>query len=248
MKFAVATIAYNESEYIQAVVRNWTDIPGVDKHLVLVSTKPWNGEAVEDDGTADLAREAGADVEVDFWESEADQRNHAIARLWDYDYIIIVDADELYTREAQDKLLELMNNPIDRSYRTDKYVPAFRIRRMITYWKNSDYVLDPPDRHKPVIAIDPKQLYCHEHRMFGVDYAPLIDDACHHMSWAKSDAKIKEKIQSFSHADSIREGWYENVWGKWEPGDSTQVRAYGQEPSIATYRPAPQEIMDLIEK
>jgi len=247
-KIGVCTIAYNESQYIGACIRNWRGL--VDKHLVLVSSKPWNGVPVPDDGTADIARAEGADVEVDFWASEKDQRNHGLMRLYDYDYVLIVDADELYTRSVQDALLERLNDPIDKSWRTDRPVPAFRIESMTTYWKTHEYVFDPPDLHKPIIAVDPKQLLCDEHRQFGTDYAPLIPGTCHHFSWAKSDDKVKEKIQSFSHADGIYKNWYEEIWEVWTPGSGIQVRPYGRdiERSVATYRPAPQEILDLLKK
>lgn len=244
MKHAVCTIAYNESEYIGACIRNWRGL--VDKHLVLVSSKPWNGEPVPDDGTADIARKMGAEVVVSNWETEAQQRNFGLAHLYDYDYVFIVDADELYTKDVQAGWLKILETPVDPSWRTDKQIPALRIERMITYWKNSDYVFKPEDGHKPIIAVDPKQLFCHEHRQFGTDYAPLVPGACHHFSWAKSDEKVAEKMRSFSHAADIRQNWYEDVWMKWRPGCGLQVRPYGAEESTAEYQPAPQEILDLL--
>jgi glycosyltransferase involved in cell wall biosynthesis len=243
-KYAVATVAYNESEYIGACIRNWQGL--VDKHLVLVSEKPWNGQSVKDDGTADIARSLGAEVIVNHWDTEAHQRNEGLAILYDYDYVLIVDADELYTKDVQKTLIKMMDHPIDKNWRTDRQVEAFRIESMTTYWKNSDYVLEPQDGHKPIIAVDPKQLFCHEHRQFGTSYAPLVPGTCHHFSWAKSDNKIKEKIQSFSHADIMVPNWYENVWKPWAPGSDMQVRPYGNEESFTRYKPAPQEILDLL--
>lgn len=253
-KLAVATIAYNEAEYIRACIKNWEGL--VDKHLVLVTKKPWNGNPVEDDGTYRIAKESGAETILGEWKTEAEQRSWGLARLYDYDYVLIVDADELYLKEDQLKIIKALNNPIDPSYTPAERLPAFRCARMVTYWKTPEYILDPPDNHLPMIAVDPKQLYAFQHRNFKfmsnkrefVSYAPIIDVPCHHMSWAKSDAKVKEKIESFSHADSIRKSWYQNIWLNWKPGDETLVRAYGEEPSKAIYKPAPQEILDLIEK
>jgi len=244
-RYAVCSIVYNESEYIGACIRNWCGL--VDKHLVLVSNKPWNGRPVPNDGTADIARKMGAEVIVGEWETEAQQRNEGLAILYDYDYVLIVDADELYTKDTQYKLIKMMDNPIDISWRSDRQRPALRISSMTTYWKTHEYVFDPPDRHKPIIAVDPKQLFCHEHRQFGTDYAPLVPGTCHHFSWAKTDEKVKEKIQSFSHAEDIFKNWYEDVWKSWTPGCRLQVRPYGtNEKSIAVYKPAPKEIMNLI--
>lgn len=245
------TIAFNEETYIRACINNWKDV--VEKHLVLVSTKPWNGDCATDT-TFFRARDAGAEVICGAWKTEAEQRTWGLARLYDYDYVIIVDADELYTKRDQESIIRVLNNPIDISYVSNRNVPAFRCGEMTTYWKTPEYRLEPKDRHKPIIAVDPKQLYCHEHRQFKymnsdidyLDYAPEININCHHMSWAKPDEKIAEKINSFSHNNDIHKNWYESVWQTWEPGSKMQVRAYGREESIAIYDPAPEEILDLI--
>lgn len=246
MRIAVATIAYNESQYIGACIRNWKGL--VDKHLVLVSSKPWNGIKFPDDGTTDIARKLGAEVVIGDWDTEAQQRNEGIAILYDYDYVLIVDADELYSKETQKNLFDMMSHPIDISWRSDKKIQAFRIEKIITYWKTHEYIFHPHDRHKPTIAIDPKQLYCHEHRQFGGDYIPMVLGACHHFSWAKTNEKIKEKIQSFSHARVIPDNWYKDVWLKWEPNSNMQVKPYYTEKdkAVAVYGPAPDEIMALI--
>lgn len=252
MKIAVATICYNEAEYIGACIDNWKGL--VDKHLVLVTNKPWNGSPVGDDGCDGIARKRGAEVIIGEWKTEAEQRNFGLARLYDYDYVLIIDADEFYTKEDQQKILSALNNPIDKSYSETKRIPAFTCTKMVTYWKNSDYIFDPPDKHKPYIAVDPKQVRCYEHRQFkylnGVglylDYVKPIDVSCHHMSWAKSDDKVKEKLESFSHADIIKPGWYYEVWLKWKPNDTESIRPYGSEESKAIYKPAPEEIKMLI--
>lgn len=259
MKFAVCTIAYREADYIGACVLNWSGV--ADKHLVLVSTKPWNGVTLHDDGTTRMAQNAGAEVVLGEWKTEAEQRSWGLARLYDYDYVLIVDADELYTKEDQEKIIHALKNPIHTEYTPDpdefRNVPAFRCDRIITYWKTPEYVYDPEDKHKPIIAVDPKQLYCYEHRQFKypyseyalLDYMPKIPGVtCHHFSFAKTDEKVKEKIVSFSHHDSVATDWYEEKWLKWQPNSDMQIRPYGQEPSIAKYQPAPQELIKLIEK
>lgn len=246
MKYAIATIAYNESEIIEACIRNWKGL--VDKHLILVSSKPWNGKAVPNDGTAEIAKRAGAEVVVGDWDTEAQQRNEGLAILHDYDYVLIVDPDELYTKKTQKAIFEALDNPMDPNWRTDKKIPSFRIQHIRTYWKSPKYVLAPEDRHKPVIAVDPKQLFCHEHRQFGGDYVPLIPGTCHHFSWVKSDEKVKEKIQSYSHSSAIVLNWYEDIWLKWRPGCDFQVKPYFTEKDKATaiYSPAPKEILELL--
>lgn len=252
-KYAVCTIAYNEADLIKACIANWKGV--VDKHLVLVSAKPWNGSTVEDDGTYRKAKEAGAEVILGGWPTEALQRSWGLVRLYDYDYVIIVDPDEFYTKVDQEKLLKELDNPYDKNFSQHQNLPGFRCNRIETYFKTMDYIFLPADSHKPFIAVDPKQLICEEHRQFHryldgrfLSFAPVIDVTIHHMSWVKTDAKVKEKIQSYSHADQVGSDWYDNVWLKWEPGSDMKVRPYGMEPSIAHYSPAPDEIKELILK
>lgn len=255
-KYAVCIIAHRESEFIEACLKNWEGV--VDKRLVLVSSRAWNGDSNQDDGTIKIANQFADEVVVGEWKSEAEQRSWGLARLYDYDYVLIVDADEFYTKEDQKKIIAALDRPIHLEYTPDinntRKVPAFKCAHITTYWKNSEYVYEPEDKHKPIIAVDPKQLYCYEHRQFkypysqfaACDYAPQIDVTCHHFSFAKSDEKVKEKIQSFSHASDIHQKWYENVWLKWEPGFEGNIKPYGGEFAQAIYGPAPEEIVKLI--
>jgi len=254
MKTAVCTIAYNEEEYINACMDNWSGI--VDKHLVLVSVTPWNGSPVKKDATYEKAKERGADVILSYWETEALQRDWGLAYLHDYDYVFIVDPDEFYTKDDQRKIIDALTDQRDIFGREIKPMEAFSAAKMTTYWKTPEYSFNPPDKHRPLVAVDPKQLRFYEHRqvqpkdcaaVYQTQIMP-IDVTCHHMSWVKSDDKIREKINSFSHCEDISPNWYENVWTKWVPGDRMMIRPYGVEDSIAIKKKAPQEIIDLIEK
>ena len=259
MKIAILTIAYQEAEYIRACIKNWDGV--VDRHLVLVSTIPWNGEQVKSDGTFEMAKEAGAEVIGGAWKTEEEQRSWGMARLYDYDYVLIVDVDELYTKEDQQKILAQMENPYNEAFfHGERKVPMFLCDHIVTYWKTHQYRYSSEDKHKPVIAVDPKQIYCYKHREFKyfntgpvhnnipVDFPmTILGVTCHHFAFAKSDAKVKEKIQSFSHSHQIKDGWYKNVWEAWNPLDETNVRPYGVEDSYAVYGPAPEEIVALIE-
>lgn len=238
MRVAVCTIAYNEAEHIERCINQFK--PWGLRHVVLVSTKPWNGTPTEYDGTVQIAERAGAEVIVGYWSTEAEQRNYGLAMLRDYDWILIVDADELYSQTDIAKLISTLSQAT---------TPAARTNKMVTYWKTTDYVFDPADGHEPIIAVNPKKALFSEHRQIRqfVDHVPefsqeLIPVTIHHMSWVKSDAKVKEKIQSFSHADQIRPGWYEEVWLKWTP-EMENIRPYGRERSQAVKKPAPMEIM-----
>jgi hypothetical protein len=240
LKIAVLTVAYKEEEYIEKCVRQWKGL--VDKHLVLVSTHPWNGVNLGFDKTAEIARENGAEVIERYWETEAMQRDWGLAILRYYDYVLIVDPDEFYTLEDRKQIIKSLG--------MGEYTDAYRVEKMITYWKNTDYIFDPIDKHKPVVAVNPKTVRFYEHRQTQPhdnsypfqQFMPTIKATCHHFSWVHSDEKVQEKIQSYSHTDAIPFGWYEDVWEKWTPDSNLIIRPYGEK-SVAKYSPAPQEIL-----
>ena len=224
----------------------------------MVSTLPWNGSPQESDQTVQIAQSLGAQVIVRYWESETEQRNWGLAYLYDYDYVLIVDPDELYTQEAQTKLLNRINNPIDYVNRTGKRIPTFTCQEIITYWKTPDYIFSPNDSHLPIIALDPKQVRFSDKRgcrmkASGDGYVnicePIDGVVIHHMSWVKTNEKVLEKINAYAHANDFNtDYWFNEVWLKWTPGSELRVRPYGTEDSTAVTKPAPQEILDLMGK
>jgi len=239
-KIALLILAYNEEEYIGACIKQWQGF--VDKIVVLLSAKPWYGLPSEADRTLFIARDL-AEVLIQDWRTEHDQRNYGLARLYDYDYVLTSDADEFYTLEDRKKIIKTLQNQDE---------PCFRADRMITYWKTTDYIFDPPDGHKPIIAVNPRKIKFYEHRQpMPVEetklqtYQPIIPVAIHHLSWVRPDHKIKDKIEHFSHYDQIKPNWYENVWLKWTP-EMEDIRPYGIEKSKAKYQPIPEEIKELV--
>jgi glycosyltransferase involved in cell wall biosynthesis len=234
MKVSVCTVAYNEAEWIDACVRQFQ--PYIDRHVVLVSSLPWHGRRLRDDGTANLARRAGAEVHVQHWPSESEQRNWGLARLFDSDYVLVIDADEFFERSG----LELLLAELGRSAG-----PCYRAAGMRTYWKTKDYVCYPYEGwDSPVIAVDPKRVkFSMQRQLQPIDedrrlIAPELPVLLHHMSWVKSDEKVREKIETFSHAGHIREGWFENVWKKWTP-DLDDIAPYGNDRIRAIFEPCP---------
>lgn len=243
MKIAVQIIAYNEEQYIGACIKQWKDL--VDKIVVLVSAKPWYGSPSEADRTLFIARDLGAEVVVRHWDTEAEQRNWGVARLYDYDYVIICDPDEFYTLEDRKKIIETLKKGKENCYRA---------KEIITYWKTPEYIFNPPDKHKPLIALNPKEIGFYEHRQpmpkdrkVYEDWQPVIPVKIHHFSWVRSDKKVKAKIENFSHYDQISLDWFENVWLKWDNDKTMEdIRPYGVEKSGAIKKSAPPEILNLI--
>jgi hypothetical protein len=237
---ALLIIAYNEAEYIDKVINQWKGL--VDYITVLIPVKPWRGLPQEDDGTAINARRAGAEVIIQHWNTEEEQRSWGCARLYDYDYVLTLDADEFFTLEDRKKILAELKDE-----------PCYRAENMVTYWKDN-YILDPPDTHKPVIAVDPKRIKFWEARMpmlmkenTYTDWQPVIDVTMHHFSWSKPDHKIKAKIENFSHSNIIKPNWYNDIWLGWDKNkELDDLRPYGIEKSRAILYSMPQEIKNLI--
>lgn len=204
--------------------------------MVLVSSKPWLGEEGKDDGTAEAARNEYADVHVQHWQSEAEQRNWGLEQLKDFDYVLIVDADELYTRTGVETMIQSLRRLRE---------PYFRIREMRTYWKTTDYICDPIESwDAPIVAVDPKRVRFYQQRQVEhasgacLPVASRLPATLHHMSWVKPDEKIREKIRSRSYAEHIRPEWYEKVWLQWTP-EMRNIAPYGVGEMQAVYCPCP---------
>jgi len=236
LRFAICTVAYNEADWIRACILQFKTL--IERHVVLVSSHPWLGDVTPDDGTAQLARDSGAEVHVQHWESESEQRNWGLALLIDYDYVLIVDADELYSRSAIRQMLVSLEQMRD---------PYFRVAEMQTYWKTRDYVCAPPEAwDPPIVAVDPKRARFRMQRQVEIlngerPPAGKVPVTLHHMSWVKSDAKVREKLSTFSHARHIKPGWYENVWLRWTPDtlDMRDMAPYSRDEMYAIYSPCP---------
>ena len=234
MTFATLVIAYNEEDFIARAIQQW-NCPT----LVLVSKKPWNGIG-EQDNTPNIAKSMGAEVIEGYWKTEANQRNYGLARLMGYDRVFIADADEFYTPQDH-KILKQFIEIYDGEFQ------GVFVAKTRTYWKTLDYIFDPPDKHRPVICVDPKLTIFYEHRQtrpifsdeLYTQITPEVPVTLHHLSWVRSDKKVKEKIQAFSHAGDIHKNWFSDIWLTWKPGDNINVRPYGF-PSIAIKNLAPE--------
>ncbi len=236
MRIAVLIIAYREEEFIRQCIKQWE---GLDVK-VLNSVKQWFVDSCELDKTQEMCY--NIEIIRQHWNTEVDQRNYGLARLYDYDWVIICDADEFYTKKDRDKIINTLKENKEICYRANK---------VISYWKY-DYILDPPDGHKPLIAVNPKRVKIIHNRNAQLveenkplDYQPVIDVTIHHMSWSRPDHKIKAKIDNFSHIEKVKPNWYNDIWLKWTP-DMEDIRPYGIEKSRAIKYEMPQEIKNII--
>lgn len=248
MKFAVLTIAFNEEDYIGAHIKNWAGL--IDKHLVLLSSFPYDKKERPRDRTGDIARQLGAQVIERYWITETEQRNFGLAYLYDYDYVFIIDPDEFFLRSD----IELMIKHIEAEGK-DRWMGHI-VKETKQYWKNTDTVAKPQDsnpyKHKNIYGLDPKQTY------FGTVRIPYPADevgphirnrgifpvTCYHLSWVRTRSKIKEKLETFCHAIPDAEQWCKDNWDDWQLGQL--INAFHFINARPEHDPLPQEIRQLL--
>lgn len=205
MKIGILTVAYREERFIKDCIRQFR---GVGKHLCLISDTPWHGEKEPMDKTPEIAENEGAEVIISDWVSEAKQRNWGVERLKDYDWILIVDADERYDKTSIDNLLKFLE---------EAELPAYGIGRLKTYWKTTDYVIDPEESGGLIVAIRPTVRFTDKRCIDSQwDFLPK-NIIMHHYSYVRTDNEIKRKLSTFEHACEIIPNWYNNIWLKWTP-------------------------------
>jgi hypothetical protein len=241
MKIATLTITYRESDLIESVIKNWNG--KVAKHLIIETKEPWQGPELPWDTTREICEKYPHVEYVTFtkFRDEAEQRNWGLGKLYDYDYVLVVDADELYTAKDQETIL----NSIGAEERLVDNTWAYRAGCVRTYFKTPEYVLDPPDTHESVVAVNPKKILFKENRCLDSQYVIPLDITMHHISYMRSDERIRTKFLQFMHYDQAKKDWYTNVWLNWTP-DMDDVRGYGKEKSKAVKDPMPKELRELL--
>jgi len=232
MKIAALTVAFREAAFIRANVRQFKPF-NID-HLVLNSSVPWRGTYITDN-TEELAKSEGALVRTGVWENQAEQFNEGLDILKDYDWVLIVDADEFYERK---NILRLKNKL------EETKADAITTPIMEVYWKNFNYRIVPTQSDGPIIAIKPNQKFTNKRSSDCIKESfPL---KMHHLSYVRSNKDMMKKITVFEHSyefDVVK--WYYDVWLKW---DTSMVNLHPVVPhqfQRAVYDPLPKEIREL---
>jgi hypothetical protein len=212
---------YENSGYLQESIRRIYD--SVDKVLILLNYKPWNGEG-EDSVVADTYKQVSEIFDPQskivlisqFWNAEDTQRNfgkkilHEMGIKW----CLTVDDDELYNYDQLEAVKKILET-------TDKYVLLIPQK---VYWKTPEYCIENNVIAFPALCLaDPMKTYFRHARntiVNGGNWETLPPEIviCHHYSYVRTEEQLQRKIKTFSHAtDYSFEDWYENVWCKWTP-------------------------------
>lgn len=204
--WATITIAYREKDFIRGALENRVSY---DENVVMVSEKPFFGEAREDDGTVDIAEEMGATVVTGIWTQDDPMVNCGMELLKDYDWVVFLAPDEFLTQEDHQKLKDFVES--------DGRHKAYAVQTMNTYFKAHNQRVEPREPYKPIIVLSGDNRL-RDIRSVNTSFGFLPEDiTLHHFSYFRTDEKMKEKLECFCHAPQILEGWYERVWMGWNP-------------------------------
>lgn len=206
MNFGAMTIAYNEDKLVKGNILSYR--PFVDRHVYMVSDKPFYGEHSGMDYTVEVAESLGADVTVGNWKDEAAKRNAGLAQLQDMDWILVSDVDIWFEKEHLVKLIDRLRNTKAQGL----------IIKQKSYWFDVDHVL-VGDNFKPVIAVRPGVKFIH---IGNIDVpVEVVDDIwIHHLAWCKPK-DIYKKVTTYSHANEFDgASWYKENFINWDGGNA----------------------------
>jgi len=221
MKTGALVLAYKQEDYVAYCVRSIST--AADLVLVVFSEEPFTAynpgarrQFSRPDGTGrilrDLEREIGNLAVVEgVWNDEPAMRNAGLAHLRErgIEVCFIVDADEIHPEGGLDAVraeIERRNHPGSVYY--SRYETCFR---------RFDYVVESDHRLPIAVHLEPSTNFPIRRRPLGtrVDLPDRL--FFWHMGYVLSDARMWEKINTFSHAHEVLDGWFEQKWLGWTP-------------------------------
>lgn len=227
-------------ENVTATILTWREGPFLDAVLGVVCPKvhrvvileddrpmygkddpalvpPWETKKVVDDFVArnpqfkDVIDFRVTNFSDDGKQREASRRNESmrIAREeHKTEWAWLVDADEIYTDEQAARLwslvLDCKAGVVHCSWHT--------------YWRSLRWVVDPPEPFRPAVAMR-TDARCREARNFEHPLGKMFinEPLLHHYSYARPPSDILRKLKTWTHAEEVLGGWFQNVFLKWTP-------------------------------
>lgn len=212
---AAVCCVYDDTRWLSESIESVYD--SIDRIYFLLGDRPWHGTGRSNDRTREeverLPDPAGKIVIVGGdWGSEAEQRNAGleILKMEGFEYCLILDADEIYEPGSLLKLRRFCG--------ARRFMPGWRLV-WYTYWKSEKFRIEPVESFKPLVLLRVEGARFVDKRETAdprCDAVPADVCICHHMSYARSDDEVRRKISSFSHANEVIPGWFENVWKAWD--------------------------------
>jgi hypothetical protein len=236
MRLAAVLLLFREEAFVEACVR--AIYPAVDSICCATRhDRNLEGRALEPDGTIPrlLAVDDPQDKlrlvvtrGLDAWpgrDAAARLRNAAMALDPLADYYLIVDSDEIWPLDVLRACWEEVQRTQWAGYRISSR----------TYFRQWNYrIVEPGHGYRPFVFLrrgfqfeEDRQINWHGPARTGeylrtwrkpktVYFPP--DRVLHHGSCVGDDARIRTKLQNYSHAAGVDPGWYERVWKNFHPG------------------------------
>jgi glycosyltransferase involved in cell wall biosynthesis len=198
-------------------------LPHVDKLFVGYSSRPFSyNKRVRETETNPTPRESFTALSLESrieiidgdWATEEDARNACLdaARRQGFDWLLVIDADEFYTEQCWEQLLRSLRASAQRDH---------IITTWFNFFKSSHYVLVERDgsiksTNAGFALRCTSNIRFRHRRLTTAERSQVIDCPCHHYGYVMSDAEMRQKISTWSHAaDFNRERWYRLKWLNW---------------------------------
>lgn len=228
-KFGAVTLCYNDEGTIAGTIKCLA--PFVDKHVVLISEKPYFGETSKPDRSEEICLDLGCDVVKGFWELDHFQRNLGNQMCSDCDWVFTFDSDEM-----------MQHGEIERMIRFTEKCPvnAIGVRPEI-YWHDIDHVLVPKPEYEPIVMLKPSVKFW---LIRNIDCSYLRSSVdMHHLSWAYPK-DIYKKVTNYAHASDFDGAkWYKEHYVNWKEGDKAVMPFLTCD---VIRKPLPQELRDYL--
>jgi glycosyltransferase involved in cell wall biosynthesis len=219
MKIAASICTYEDSGFLTETIRRI--YPLVDLIMVQIGSQPWNapGDPVYPAlalQTAIAIPDPGRKIRTisSTWETEAEERNAGLryAEKQGCDWLLIIDDDELFNRNELARLLKVADG--------NRTVGLINVQWQV-YWKDRDTVISDLIGSMPTMLRAVPACRFVEDRLpefvgSRVDVPPDVC-ICHHMSYVRTDAQMRRRVERFSPAHKAIPSWYDRVWMPWRP-------------------------------
>lgn len=199
---ASLTVALNEEDLIGGCL----DLLSVPYKLVLIPRKAFSGGSIANfDKTEQIAREKGAVVIFTDTINEPDTRNFGLKHLnqLGYEYALIVDVDEYWPKDTQENMLRIITEQPAEAYKAN----------LDFFFKRPNWRIDGMANRRAIVAMRTDSIFSSSRpRKFTGEIKYVNPGVIYHFSYVRRPEKIKEKLESFSHASEIINNWYNDVY------------------------------------
>lgn len=235
MKIAAVFCIYNEEEYLEYSVRSV--LPEVTQVIVCLGLSPYTayGKHRQDQFPPDRTEAVVDALQKEFpdkihviknrWSSQLEHRDAGLSRCLELgmDYYFLVDGDEVYQAQHLRQIRQTIQSHPE---------AGIFIVKCHTFWRSFHYRI-PPD----MLSWRPRRIFklTQKRRMLGIPFPhrlafkgindlnslgtlvefPPDKAAFYHFSYARSPARMREKLSTFPHAQEILSGWFDQVWLAW---------------------------------